>query len=59
MESHLSDNVHQNEPSMLKKQKVHLTLHLVEYLKQFGPTSSFNSERYENLYHTILTSDNF
>ena len=23
-------------------------------LKQFGPTSSFNSERYENLYHNYF-----
>lgn len=31
---------------MLKKQKVHLILHLVECMEQFGPTSAFNSERY-------------
>ena len=33
-------------PEMLKKQKVHLLLHLVECMAQFGPTSAFNSERY-------------
>lgn len=31
---------------MLKKPKVHLMLHLVECMKEFGPTSAFNSERY-------------
>ena len=36
-------SVHQ--PSMLLKQKVHLLLHLVECMEQFGPTSGFNSER--------------
>ena len=30
---------------MLKKQKVHLLLHLVECMEYFGPTSAFNSER--------------
>lgn len=33
---------------MLLKQKVHLMLHLVNCMEQFGPTSSFNSERYVN-----------
>ena len=34
------------QPEMLKKQKVHLLLHLAECVVQFGPTSAFNSERY-------------
>ena len=38
--------VQQCQPDMLNKQKVHLMLHLVECMKEFGPTSSFNSERY-------------
>ena len=38
--------VSQHQPDMLKKQKVHLLLHLVECMEQFGPTSAFNSERY-------------
>ena len=34
---------------MLKKQNVHLMLHLVECMEQFGPTSSFcNRERYDD-----------
>ena len=37
--------VSQHKPSMLKKQKVHLILHLVECMELFGPNSSFNSER--------------
>ena len=40
------DNVHEYRPDMLKKQKVHLILHLAECMEQFGPTSSFNRERY-------------
>lgn len=39
--------VKENRPEMLKKQKVHLLLHLVECMEQFGPTSAFNSERFE------------
>ena len=35
---------------MLNKQKVHLILHLVECMEQFGPTSAFNSERYMYMY---------
>ncbi|XP_064387491.1 uncharacterized protein LOC135335837 [Halichondria panicea] len=34
-------------PEMLKKQKVHLLLHLPESMKEFGPPSSFNTERCE------------
>lgn len=37
--------VHQYRAEMLKKQKVHLMLHLVKCINQFGPCSSFNSER--------------
>ena len=35
--------VWQHMPHMLKKQRVHLILHLVECMEQFGLT--FNSER--------------
>ena len=41
------DAVKQYQPSMLMKQKVHLISHLTECMEQFGPTSGFNSERYE------------
>ena len=34
-----------HRPDMLMKQKVHLILHFVECMEQFGPTSSFSSER--------------
>ena len=32
-------------PDMLKKLKVHLILHLAQSMADFGPTSSFNTER--------------
>ena len=40
------DTVSQCQPDMLRKQKVHMVLHLVDCMEEFGPTSSFNSERY-------------
>ena len=33
-------------PEQLKKLKVYLILHLVVDMKEFGPTASFNTERY-------------
>ena len=39
-------------PTFLQKQKTHLILHLVECADEFGPTSSFNAERY--VYHILL-----
>ena len=33
-------------PEQLKKLKVHLILHLVDDMKEFGPTASFNTEKY-------------
>ncbi len=38
--------VSEHQPALLRKQKVHLMLHLVESMDQFGPTSAFNTERY-------------
>lgn len=38
-------DVKDSRPEMLKKPKVHILLHLVECIRLFGPTSSFNSER--------------
>lgn len=32
-------------PDMLMKPKIHLILHLVESMEEFGPTSCFSSER--------------
>ncbi len=32
-------------PPMNKKLKVHLMLHLIDNMKEFGPTSAFNIER--------------
>ena len=46
------DNVKTHMPMFLQKQKTHLILHLVECMDEFGPTSSFNAERY--VYHILL-----
>ena len=40
-------------PEQLKKLKVHLILHLVDDMKEFGPTASFNTERYVQKMATI------
>ncbi len=37
--------VKSNDPSLLNKVKIHLLLHLVDCMKEFGPSSSFNTER--------------
>ncbi|KAL5488817.1 hypothetical protein EMCRGX_G017821 [Ephydatia muelleri] len=41
------NTVKQHMPHLLQKQKVHLMLHLVECMHDFGPTSAFNAERFE------------
>ena len=33
-------------PDLKKKVKIHLVLHLVDNMVDFGPTSAFNTERY-------------
>ena len=33
------------QPELLQKRKVHLLLHMVECMKEFGPTAGFNTER--------------
>ena len=40
--------IKEHNPSMLKKKKVHLVLHLPAALREFGPTSAYNTERYTN-----------
>ena len=41
--------IKEHNPSMLKKKKkVHLVLHLQAALREFGPTSAYNTERYTN-----------
>lgn len=37
--------VKDNSPELLKKVKIHLILHLVESMSDFGPSSAFNTER--------------
>ena len=38
--------IKQNSPELPKKVKIHLLLHLVQSMSDFGPTSAFNTERY-------------
>ncbi|KAL5502825.1 hypothetical protein EMCRGX_G009660 [Ephydatia muelleri] len=42
------NTVKQHMPHLLQKQKVHLMLHLVECMHDFGPTSAFNAERFNS-----------
>ena len=35
-----------NFPELQKKVKIHLILHLTQSMTDFGPTSAFNTERY-------------
>lgn len=39
------DAVKKNFPDLSKKLKIHLFLHLSDSMIDFGPTSSFNTER--------------
>ena len=50
------DTAKQYLPELLQKRKVHMLLHLVECMREFGPTASFNTERYachEHVYSYI------
>ena len=38
--------VRECQPELLQKRKVHLLLHLVECMREYGPTASFNTERW-------------
>ena len=38
--------IKQHFPQLQKKVKIHLLLHLTGNMVEFGPTSSFNTERY-------------
>ena len=42
------DSVKAHMPNMLEKQKVHMILHLPECIRDLGPASCFNTERYDN-----------
>ena len=35
----------QHMPSLLQKQKIHMILHVVECMKELGPSSAFSAER--------------
>ena len=42
------DIARQFQPELLQKVKVHLLLHLVDCMLDFGPCSVYNTERYNN-----------
>ena len=42
-------------PEVMKKSKIHLLLHLTDNICEFGPTSAYNTERYEGMIFQILT----
>ncbi|KAL5509210.1 hypothetical protein EMCRGX_G004540 [Ephydatia muelleri] len=35
-------------PELLQKQKTHLILHLVDCMRELGPSSAFSAERFES-----------
>ena len=39
------DAIRDHMPEMLQKPKIHLMLHIVDNMKDFGPTSAYNTER--------------
>lgn len=45
---HFVDMVLEHLPHLGKKLKVHLMLHLSDNMMDFGPTASFNTERFVN-----------
>eukprot|EP00731_Ephydatia_muelleri_P019481 Em0012g306a len=50
------NTVKQHMPHLLQKQKVHLMLHLVECMHDFGPTSAFNAESTFDTYVRLIRS---
>jgi len=44
------DTVKDCQPELLQKVKIHLLLHLVDNMLDFGPCSSFNTERSDTKY---------
>ena len=48
-------SIKEHFPHLQKKVKIHLLLHLTDNMVDFGPTSSFNTERY-SVYITIVSS---
>ena len=44
------DAIRLHKPSWLQKPKIHLLLHLPQCMANFGPTSAFNTERYQTFF---------
>ena len=43
----LLDTVKECHPQLLQNRKIHILLHLVENMRDFGPCSGFNTDRYD------------
>ena len=41
-------------PTLRRKSKIHLLLHLPEHMRMLGPTSSYNTERFVDFHVKIL-----
>ena len=46
--------IREHKPQFLKKQKIHMLLHLVECMRDFGPCEGFNTERYDYTVHVYV-----
>ena len=46
--------IREHKPQFLKKQKIHMLLHLVECMRDFGPCAGFNTERYDYTVHVYV-----
>ena len=42
-------------PELLKRPKIHLILHLVDCMAQYGPTSAYSAERFEFIMLTLYS----
>ena len=45
----LLEHVKALDPLLLQRPKFHLLLHLVDNIREFGPTAGYNTERYNYL----------
>ena len=43
------DTANQLTPHVMKKCKIHLLIHLPHNMQDFGPTSAYNTERYDHV----------
>ena len=50
------DLIKKHSPEMLKKPTIHLMLHIVDSMRQFGATSAYNTERLVHVLNTVSHS---